>query len=66
MVFVDVGENLVMGDDVVMPSNLPVAPVEEKELEETPLGVNVSQRLHNEEPFKKMVRTQVNRLAWDH
>jgi hypothetical protein len=42
LVFVDVNENLVMVDDVVMPLNLSVAPVEEKKLEETLFDVNVS------------------------
>jgi hypothetical protein len=42
LVFVDVGENLVMTDDVAKPSNPPVAPIEEEELEEAPLDANVS------------------------
>jgi hypothetical protein len=33
--FVDAGENLVMADDVVMPLDSPIAPVENEELEET-------------------------------
>jgi hypothetical protein len=46
-IFVDAGENLVMADDVVTPSNPLVALVEKEELEETPLDkalfdVNVS------------------------
>jgi hypothetical protein len=32
-------------------------PVEKEELEEVPLDMNVSQRLCEEEPFRKMVRT---------
>jgi hypothetical protein len=44
-----------MVDDVVTPLNPPITFIEEKELEETPLYVNVSQRLHNEEPFEKVV-----------
>jgi hypothetical protein len=43
LVFVNVGENLVMADDVVTPSNLPIAPIKKEEFEETPLDVNVSQ-----------------------
>ncbi len=31
--FVDVSENLVMADDVVTPSNPPVAPIKEEKLE---------------------------------
>jgi hypothetical protein len=74
-VFVDAGDNLVIADDVVMPSNPPIATVEKEELEEatfdrTPfdevtLEVNISQRLRKEEPFRRMVRTQIDRLAWD-
>ncbi len=65
LVFVDVGENLVMADDVAMPSNLLVSLVEKKELEEVALDVNVSQRSHKEESSRKVVRTRVNRSAWD-
>jgi hypothetical protein len=43
LIFVDAGQNLVMANDVVMPSNPSVAPIEKEELEETPLNVNVSQ-----------------------
>ncbi len=63
--FVDAGENFVMADDVVMPSDPPVAPVEKEELEEAPLDVNVSQRSHEEKPSRKMVCTRIDRLAWD-
>jgi hypothetical protein len=48
--FVDAGEILVMADNVVMPSNPPVAPVEQEELEEAPFDMNVSQRSCEEEP----------------
>jgi hypothetical protein len=51
-VFVDAGEILVMVDDVAMPSNPPVAPVEQEELEETSLDVNVSQRPREEKPSR--------------
>jgi hypothetical protein len=64
-VFVDTGEILVMSDDVATPSNPPVAPVEQEELEEVPLDVNVSQRPREEEPSRRVVRTRVNRSAWD-
>ncbi len=50
--FVDVGENLVMADDVTMPSNPPVAlvekekfedaPLDEASLDEAPFDINVS------------------------
>jgi hypothetical protein len=42
-VFVDASEIFVMVDDVIMPSNPSVAPVEQEELEEVLLDVNVSQ-----------------------
>jgi hypothetical protein len=74
-VFVDAGDNLVMADDVATPSNPPVATVDKEELEEATLDgtsldevaleVNVSQRSHEEEPSRRVVRTRVDRLAWD-
>ncbi len=69
-IFVDVGENLVIANDVATPSNPPVAPVEKEELEEapldeTPLEMNVSQRLRKKESFKRMVHTQVDCSARD-
>jgi hypothetical protein len=64
-VFVDVGEILVMADDVATPSNPPVAPTEHEELEEMPFDVNVFQRPHEKKPFRRVVRTQVDRSAWD-
>jgi len=64
--FVDAGENFVMADDVAMPSDFLVAPIEKEELEEASLDVDVSQQLCEEEPSKRMVRIRVNRLAWDH
>ncbi len=39
--FDDAGENLVMVDDVVMPSDSPVAPVQKEKLEEASFDVNV-------------------------
>jgi hypothetical protein len=42
LVFVDAGEDSAMVDDAIMPSNPPVVPIEDEELEETPLDVNVS------------------------
>jgi hypothetical protein len=47
LVFVDAGDDSIMTDDVVTPSNLPIAPIEEEELEETRFDVNVSQWLHD-------------------
>ncbi len=71
LVFVHVGENLVMANDVSMPSNPLVSLVEKKELEEAPLDeapldVNVSQRSSEEEPSRRVVCIGVDRLAWDH
>jgi hypothetical protein len=57
LVFVEASENLVIADDVAMPSNPLVTPVEQEELEETPLDVNVSQQSCEEEPSRKVVRT---------
>jgi hypothetical protein len=59
-----------MADDVAMPSNPPVAPINKEELEEAPLDeialeVNVSQRSHKKEPSRKVMQTRVVRLAWD-
>jgi hypothetical protein len=64
-----------MADDVVTPSNPPVAPVDRDKLEEatldgTPLDevaleVNVSQRPREEEPSRRVVCTRVNRSVWD-
>jgi hypothetical protein len=55
-----------MADDVVTPLNPPIAPVKGEELEETSLDVNVSQQSHDKKPFERVVRTQVDHLAWDH
>jgi hypothetical protein len=44
LVSVDVSEILVMANDVITPSNPPIALIEKEELEETLLDVNVSQR----------------------
>jgi hypothetical protein len=54
-----------MVDDVTTPLNPLVAPVEQEELEEAPLDVNVSQWSHEKEPSRRVVRTRVDRLAWD-
>jgi hypothetical protein len=59
-----------MADDVVTPSNPPVAPVDKEELKKTPFDevtfeVNVFQRPREEELSKRVVRTRVDRVAWD-
>jgi hypothetical protein len=64
LVFVDAGENLVMANDVATPSNLPIL-IEKEELKEAPLDVNVSQWSREEELSRKVVRTRVDRSAWD-
>jgi len=66
LVFVDVYENLVMADDVVTPSNLPVSLVEKEKLEEAWFDVNVSQWSCEKEPLRRVVCTRVDRSAWDH
>jgi hypothetical protein len=43
LVFVDVGENSIMIDDVAMPSNPPIMQVEKEEFEKTSFHMNVSQ-----------------------
>jgi hypothetical protein len=55
-----------MANDVVTPSNPQVSPIEKEELEKTLFDVNVSQRSHKEEPSRIVVRTRIDRLAWDH
>ncbi len=42
LIFVNAGEILVMADDVAMPSNLSITPVEQEELKEVSLDVNIS------------------------
>jgi len=54
-----------MANDIVMPSDSFVAPVEKEELEEALLDVNVFQRSHEEEPSKRMVRIRVNCSTWN-
>jgi hypothetical protein len=56
---------LVMADDDATPSNPPVSFVQQEELEEAPFALNVSQRPREEEPPKRVVRTQVDRSIWD-
>jgi len=46
-----------MADDVVMPLNPLVTPVEQEELEETLFDVNVSQWPHKEELSRRVVHT---------
>jgi hypothetical protein len=46
-----------MADDVVTPSNPPIASIEKEELEEPPFDVNVSQQLREKKPFQRVVHT---------
>jgi hypothetical protein len=60
-----------MADDVATPSNPLIAQVNKEELEEALLNevtleVNVSQRSREEEPSRRVVRTRIDRSAWDH
>jgi len=66
LVFVNVGENLVMVDDVVTPSNPPISLVENEDLKEAPLDMNVSQWSHEKETSRRVVRTRVDCSAWDY
>ncbi len=54
-----------MVDDVTTPLNLAVTPIEQEKLEETLLDVNVYQWLCEEKLSMRVVRTRVNRSAWD-
>jgi hypothetical protein len=54
-----------MADDVATPSNPLAALVEQEKFEEVPLDVNVFQWSREEEPSKQVVRTRVDRSAWD-
>jgi hypothetical protein len=54
-----------MADDVAMPLNPLVALVEQEELNKALFDVNVSQRPHEEKPSRRVVRTRVDRSAWD-
>ncbi len=56
---------LVMADDDATPSNPPVAPVQQEELEEASFDLNVSQRPREEEPPRRVVRIRVDRSVWD-
>jgi hypothetical protein len=69
-IFVDAYDNLVMVDDVVTPSNPPVAPVDKEELEaalfdKVALTVNVFQQSREKKPSRRVVRIRVDRSAWD-
>jgi hypothetical protein len=46
-----------MADDFATPSNLPVAPLKQEELEEAPFDVIVFQQPREEEPPRRVVRT---------
>jgi hypothetical protein len=54
-----------MADDDDTPSNPPVAPVQQEELEEALFDLNVIQRPREEEPPRRVVRTRVDRSVWD-
>ncbi len=54
-----------MADDVATLSNPPITPVKQEELEEASLDVIVFQWLREKEPPKRVVRTRIDRSAWD-
>ncbi len=54
-----------MTNDVDMPSDPLVAPIEKEELEEAPLDMNVFQRSREEELSRRMVRTRIDCSTWD-
>jgi hypothetical protein len=51
--FVDVSEDSITTNDVIMPSNSPVAPIKGKELEEASLNMNVSKDRTKKNGLKK-------------
>jgi hypothetical protein len=54
--FVDAGENLIMANDVVTPSNPPIAQVEKEKLENAPFNkAPLDEAPPNETPFDKNV-----------
>ncbi len=57
---------LVMPDGDATPSNPPIAPVQQEELEEALFDLNVSQRPREEKPPKRVVCTRVAHSVWDH
>jgi len=65
LVFVDADENLIMADDVAMPSNPLVSLIKKEEFEEALFDVNVSQWSREEKPSRRVVHTRVDRSAWD-
>ncbi len=65
MVFVDVGEDLIMADDVVTPSNPSIAPIKEEAFEETLLDMNASLGSRDKESFQEVVCIQIDHSAWD-
>ncbi len=65
LVSINAGVNLIMTNDVATPSNPPISPIEKEELEKTPLDMNVSQRSHEKESFRRVVHTRVDCSAWD-
>ncbi len=62
---INASENLVMADNIVTPLNPLITPIKKEELEDTSHDVNVFQQLHEEKPFKRVVRTRVDHSAWD-
>jgi hypothetical protein len=54
-----------MADDDATPSNPPVAPVQQEELEEAPLDLDVCQRPREEESPRRVLRIRVARSVWD-
>ncbi len=54
-----------MAGDLATPSNPPISLVEKEELEEASLDVNVSQWSCEKDSLRRVVRTWVDRSAWD-
>jgi hypothetical protein len=65
LVFVGVAKGSIMANDVVMPSNPPIVPIEKEEFKESSLDANVSQQSCEEKLSRKMVHTRVDHSTWD-
>jgi hypothetical protein len=55
--FIDANKDQTIRDDAIMSSSLPIMPIQNEELEETPIYVNVSQRSHENKPIERVVHT---------
>jgi hypothetical protein len=66
LVFIDVGEDLIMVNDVTTSLNPLFVLVKYEKLKKSSLDINVSQWLCEEKLSKIMMRIQIDHLTWDH